>query len=103
MEMVEKDGWVFVHNHGAYAAVRIVRGGYYWNEPARHRLYLNDPFSPIIIQTGRQAAYVSFEEFQNAILAAPITLTEDKLDYTGPSSSRIEFFMCKDSDKDAYP
>ena len=103
MEMLEKDGWVFVHNHGAYAAVRIARGGYYWNEPARRRLYLNDAFSPIIIQTGRQAVYESFEKFQEATIAAPISLTEDKLDYTGPNSKRIEFWMCKDSDVDPYP
>ena len=103
MEMVEKDGWVFVHNHGAYAAVRIVRGRYYWNEPARHRLYLNDPFSPIIIQTGREARYGSFAKFQEAIGGAPLSVTDDKLDYTGPNSARIEFFMAKDSDVDPYP
>ena len=103
MDMIEKDGWVFVHNHGAYVAVRVVRGGYYWNEPARRRLYLNDAFSPIIIQTGRQANYRSFEKFQQAILAAPLKLTKDVLDYTGPNSPRIEFFLCKDSDKSAYP
>lgn len=103
MDMAEKDGWVFVHNHGAYAAVRIVRGGYYWNEPARRRLYLNDSFSPVIIQTGRKAVYGSFADFQRAILSAPLTLTEDKLDYTGPNSARIEFFMAKDSDEDPYP
>jgi len=103
MEMVEKDGWVFVNNHDAHAAVRVVRGGYYWNEPARHRLYLNDWFSPIIVQTGRKAVYGSFAAFQDGILNAPLTLTDDKLDYTGPNSSRIEFFLAKDSDDDPYP
>ena len=101
--MTERGGWVFADNHDAYAAVRIVKGGYYWNEPARHRLYLQDQYSPIIIQTGRKAVYGSFENFQKAILTAPLKLTEDVLDYTGPNSSRIEFFMCKNSDKDRYP
>jgi len=99
----EKDGWVFVDNRDAYAAVNIVRGGYYWNEPARHRLYLNDQYSPIIIQTGRKAVYDSFAAFQQAILNAPLTLTDDKLNYTGPNSARIEFFLAKDSDDDPYP
>jgi len=103
MEMVEQDVWVFVNNHDAYVAVRVARGGYYWNEPARHRLYLNDAFSPIIIQTGRKAVYGTFEKFQTAILAAPLNLTDDKLDYTGPNSKRIEFWLCKDSDIDPYP
>ena len=103
MEMVEEDGWVFVNNHDAYAAVKVVRGGYYWNEPARHRLYLNDAFSPIIIQTGRRAVYGSFAEFRRAVVDAPLTLTEDKLDYTGPNASRIEFFLAEDSGVQPYP
>ena len=102
-EMTEKDGWVFADNDDAYAAVRIARGGCYWNEPARHRLYLQDQYAPIIIQTGRKAVYGSFAAFRKAILAAPLTLTDEKLDYTGPNASRIEFFLCKDSDKAPYP
>lgn len=103
LELVERDGWVFVDNDDAFAAVRIARGGCYWNEPARHVLYLEDQYSPILIQTGRKTVYESFEKFQEAILAAPITLTEDMLDYTGPNSKRIEFWMCQDSDKEPYP
>ena len=57
MDMVEKDGWVFVHNDEAYAAVRVVMGGYYWQDLGRHELYLKDQYSPIIIQTGRKAVY----------------------------------------------
>ena len=94
---------MFVDNHDAYAAVRIVKGGYYWNEPARHRLYLQDQYSPIIIQTGQKAVYGSFDTFTKAVLAAPLALTADKLDYTGPNSARIEFFLCKDSDDAPYP
>ncbi|MGB2821461.1 MAG: hypothetical protein WBF17_10795 [Phycisphaerae bacterium] len=30
-------------------------------------------------------------------------MTADKLDYTGPNSARIEFFLCRNSDKDPYP
>jgi hypothetical protein len=101
--ITEKDGWVFADNHNAYAAVRIIKGGYYWNEAARHRLYLNDQYSPILIQTGRKAVFGSFEKFQQAILAAPLNLTGDVVDYTGPNSSRIEFSMCKDSDENPYP
>jgi hypothetical protein len=101
--MVERDGWVFADNHDAYAAVRVAKGGAYWNEPARHRLYLQDQYTPIIIQTGRKAVYGSFAGFQKAVLAAPLKLTEDVLDYTGPNSSRIEFFLCKNSCEGPYP
>jgi hypothetical protein len=103
--MVEKGGWAFIENQQAYAAVRPARGGYYWAQPARRTMHLNDSYSPIIIQTGRKTDYGSFENFQQAILAAPLKITEDVLDYTGPNSSRIEFFLCKDSDDhdEAYP
>jgi len=30
--LTEKDGWIFADNRDAYAAVRIVKGGYHWNE-----------------------------------------------------------------------
>ncbi|MEM1294661.1 MAG: HEAT repeat domain-containing protein [Verrucomicrobiota bacterium] len=105
LKIEEEDGWVFVDNDDAYAAVRIARGGYNWNEPARQQLYLQDQYSPILIQTGRRAVYESFEGFQNAILAAPLTITGDALDFTGPNSSRIEFFLCKDLESfdEAYP
>ena len=101
--MTERDNWVFADNHDAYAAVRIVKGGYYWNEPARHRLYLQNQYSPIIIQTGQKTVYGSFDAFKKAILAAPLKLTEDKLDYTGPNCARIEFFLCRNSDENPYP
>ncbi|MHC5056839.1 MAG: HEAT repeat domain-containing protein [Planctomycetota bacterium] len=96
LSLVEKDSWIFADNGDAYAAVRIVKGGYYWNEPDRHRLHLNDQYSPILIQTGRGAIYGSFEKFQQAILEAPYELTEEKLDYAGPNSARIEFFLADD-------
>lgn len=103
--MLEEGGWVFVENQQAYAAVRPARGGYRWNEPARRRMDPGDAFSPIIVQTGREAVYGNFENFQKAILAAPLEITHELLDYTGPNSARIEFFLCKDSDEfeEAYP
>ncbi|MEM9478744.1 MAG: hypothetical protein AAGA58_03685 [Verrucomicrobiota bacterium] len=103
--MEESGDWVFVENLEAYAAVRPAEGGYYWAQPARRTMHLNAPYSPIIIQTGRKADYGSFEAFQKAILKAPLKVTEDVVDYTGPNSSRIEFFRCKDSDEfdEAYP
>lgn len=90
-EMVEKDGWVFVSNDEACVAVKIVTGGYTWKTPAR-RLMLKEKYSPIIVQTGRRADYGSFAKFQEAILKAPLKYADNKLEYTGPNSARIEFF-----------
>jgi hypothetical protein len=88
----EKDGWVFVNNDEAYAAVKVVSGGYFWTDSLKRQMYPNDAYSPIIIQTGRRADYGSFEKFQKAILDAPLKYENNRVDYRGPSSSRIEFF-----------
>jgi len=100
LEKVERDGWVFARtpDGNAYAAVRFVSGTSYWNEPARFKLLPdpNDYYSPVILQAGRKIDYASFEDFQDAILAAPLTVTAEKVDYTGPNSKRIEFFRGDD-------
>ena len=88
----EKDGWVFVNNDEAYGAVKVVSGGYYWIDSINRLLYLNDVYSPIIVQTGRAQDYGSFEKFQAAILNAPLTHENNKVEYHGPNSAKIEFF-----------
>lgn len=88
----ERDGWVFVNNDEAYAAVRAVTGGHFWTDSIMRQMYLNDKYSPIIIQTGRRAVYGSFEKFHQAILAAPLKVDGRDVDYTGPHSDRIQFF-----------
>lgn len=103
-EKVERDGWVLLDNGQAYAAIKIVTGGYTWNDPIRGSIGLNDNYSPIIIQTGRSADYGSFAAFQEAILKAPLNLVFaagadrklKKVEYTGPNSSRIEFLLDTD-------
>ncbi|MHC4995615.1 MAG: HEAT repeat domain-containing protein [Planctomycetota bacterium] len=88
----EQNGWVFVNNGEAYAAVRVVRGGYFWLDSIRRLLYANDVYSPIIIQTGRARDYISFEKFRSAVLNAPLRVSERKIEYRGPNMERLEFF-----------
>ena len=89
---VERDGWVFVDNGEAFAAVKVVTGGTFWGEPIKRSLYLEDQLSPIIIQTGTLEAYGSFKKFQKAILKAPLKYVDNKVEYTGPNSAKLEFF-----------
>jgi len=88
----EKDGWIFVNNDEAYAAVRVVTGGYFWLDSIKRLLYANDIYSPIIIQTGRAQDYGSFEKFRAAILKAPLKYDDSKVEYHGPNSAKLEFF-----------
>jgi HEAT repeat protein len=99
-EKVERDGWLFVTNGEAFAAINVLVGGYTWTDPVKGSLDVKDQCSPIIIQTGSVKEYGSFAKFQDAILKAPLKLEYaagdekqlQKVDYTGPHSSKVEFF-----------
>lgn len=94
-KLAEKKGWVFASNDEAYVVVRVARGGYVWTKPGRS-LMLKEKYSPIIIQTGRKVDYGPFAAFQDAILGAPCKITAEKLEYIGPKSPKIEFFLATD-------
>ena len=85
----------------AYAAVRFATGGHFWTDSIKRQMFAHDNFSPIIIQTGREADYGTFEKFQKAILKAPLKYDNDKLEYKGPSSPRIEFFTMRSEERKA--
>ena len=90
-EKVEEDGWVFVDNGEAFAAVKVVVGGYFWAEPIKRTLYPKTELSPYIFQTGTLKAYASFDAFRKAVLKAPLTFKNNVLTYHGPNSAKIEF------------
>ena len=91
-KVTEKDGWVFVDNDEAYAAIKYVSGGHFWTDSLNRQMYANDIYSPLIIQTGRREVYGSLANFQQAILAAPLKYDGNKVAYHGPNSSKLEFF-----------
>ena len=105
-EKVERDGWVFgvTQNGKGYAAVKVINGGYVWDGVMKDNLYLfKDEYSPVILQVGSSGQYGSFEDFQEAILTAPLKVERlatsgrvVKVEYTGPNSSKLEFFTSID-------
>lgn len=100
---IERDGWVFVDNGEAYAAVNVVQGGAFWGDPIKRTLYPKDDYSPIIIQTGRKAEYGTFKAFQEAVLKALLELKEGRLTYLGPKSSKLEFFLATSTGEQVLP
>lgn len=83
-EPVEKDGWVFVESDGAFAGVRVARGGYAWDaeEPGKGRwLRCEDDLSPIVIEVGRKVNYASAEAFGDAVAKTVLTMRGDVLEY----------------------
>jgi hypothetical protein len=91
---VEKEGWVFVESDGAFAGVRVARGGYVWDaeEPGKGRwLRCEDDLSPIVIEVGRKANYGSAEAFEDAVFANEPTMDGDVLRYVSLSGDRFVF------------
>lgn len=127
--MIERDGWVFVAKGNAYAAVRILEGKrddtrrirtvnaasdlsidgsprlvqladqpWKWSQDGA-TMMLENSFSPIIIEAGRQADYGSFESFQKAVVAARVELQKTVVTgfylvkYKGPAKDARELFL----------
>ena len=87
----EEDGWIFVKSGGAFAAVRVVEGGYRWERAWVHR----DTFhpreksfisltsdSPVITVANDAADYNDdFASFKAALKAQPITYADGVLKF----------------------
>ncbi len=96
--VIERDGWIFIVSHNTYVAIRVLQlevdpdplawakgtdkylnqivlrlDSYSWNEE-NTVVQLNNKFSPIIIEAGREADYGSFEHFMDRILGNDLKL-----------------------------
>ena len=92
----EKD-WIFAEAAGAYAAVRVVRGGYQWDD--ERWIHCNDEYSPVIIEVVRKQDYGhNFEAFKQAIFKQDIQLNEGVLRYKGLRGSG-DFTFYADSEQ----
>jgi len=81
----EQDGWIFATNGKAFAAVKFLDGDHVWDEakttanPADFTG--NDDTTRILLHAGDIASHGSFEKFREAILAHPLEVTAEKVDY----------------------
>ncbi len=94
---LEQDGIVFVQSPGAYAAVRVVEGGYHWDESPENDigrwLRCEVDTSPVIIEVARQSDYADFDTFKNAVIASPFRYSGQRhLTYRGLSGDEFTFF-----------
>ena len=94
LKRVEQDGWIFCVAPRAYAAVKVVSGGYHWeaDRPEQHRegtqtgdpgnwLLCDDAYTPVILEVARATEYADLPAFQQAILAAKLRLEGPVLTY----------------------
>jgi len=98
----EENGWIFLEAEKAYAAVRVVNGGYKWTpEPNVPRdgsnwigkwVICEDEYTPVILEVSRKKDFESFESFQEAIIQRPLHWADKKLTYNSLAGDEFEFF-----------
>ncbi len=98
LKKVERDGWIFASNGKAYAAVKFINGGYTWDESGELAIPLKSPeiatSTRYLIQSGDKDTHDSFEAFQTAVLANPLTVEADRIVYqASPNSPQLECFL----------
>lgn len=94
---LERNGWIFTMSKGAYAAVKCVTGTYHWSVDAGRWLYIDNLYSPVIIEVGRKTEYTSYTDFQDKVLALPLSYDNKVLRHTSLYGDKIEFFTDKTS------
>ncbi len=86
----EEGGWIFVEDGGAFAAVKVVSGGYHWTPAWKHAdniqgdhksfITLDAENSPVILIVNRAADYGNdLTVFKAAVKAQPIHYADDVL------------------------
>lgn len=82
-EVQEQGGWIFVRDGSAFAALKVVAGGYAWTPAWKHAdevdenskafITLKDEHSPVILVAAQAADYGNdFAAFQAAVQSQPI-------------------------------
>ncbi|PHR86953.1 MAG: hypothetical protein COA78_37535 [Blastopirellula sp.] len=87
---VEESGVVFVETEGAYAAVRVVKGGFKWMKgefesrriPENATMILNDEYAPVILEVMAKSDVKSFDAFKANVLASKPNMKGELLEYT---------------------
>ncbi|BCX48839.1 hypothetical protein HAHE_27470 [Haloferula helveola] len=97
---VEKDGIVFVEAEGAYAAIRVAKGGFRWAEdmfegnrsvPENATMLLKDEFAPVIVEVMAKGEVEDFEAFQAKVASCPLEMDGTVLRYTSVYGDEIGF------------
>jgi hypothetical protein len=78
----EQDGWIFARAAQAFAAVKIVQGGWRWDDEIWLRL--ENEYSPVIIEVVRSQDYNNdFDSFKSAVSPQAVHLNQGVLRYRG--------------------
>ncbi|TAE77122.1 MAG: hypothetical protein EAZ84_05535, partial [Verrucomicrobia bacterium] len=85
-DLLERDGWVFASYGSAYAAIKVLDGGFTWRndeEPAYpgQWMVLDKEYSPVVMELGRASDFGNFSAFQEQILGNSLTFANSIVNY----------------------
>ncbi|WP_146402959.1 hypothetical protein [Planctomycetes bacterium CA13] len=91
-----ENGWLFAEANSAYAAVRVVDGGFTWetkkNANLGKWLICENDYSPIILEVAEKATFDSFETFRETVANQAWEFQDNILQYTGLDGDSFTFF-----------
>lgn len=91
LAMTEQDGWTFATNGKAFAAVKFLDGGHEWDETqtVANPANFTGPrdTSRILLHAGDVGTDGSFEGFRKKVVAAPLAVTTDRVEYRWAENS----------------
>jgi len=92
---VERD-WIFAESEGAFAAVRIVDGGFTWAEKNKREkgkwLVCENEYSPVILEVDQKVNYNSFEEFRAKVIGNTMAFNNNILKYKSLYNDAFIFY-----------
>ncbi len=104
---IEEDGLVFVEAEGAYAAIRVIKGGFEWArskgsslpDPFAARwattdgatMILKQEYAPVILEVMAKTDVKSFELFRKKVKSADFEFVGDKLVYNTIYGDQLTF------------
>ena len=96
----EEDGVVFVEAEGAYAAIRVAKGGFKLKDdmfktkravPQNVTMILNDEYAPVILEVMAKTDVKSFDQFKSKIKACEISMDGPVLRYKTIYGDQLTF------------
>jgi hypothetical protein len=91
LNVVEEDYWIFVEAADAYAAVRVVQGGYSWDDANWIRCSQLD--TPVIFDAALKSDFADFEAFKTSIRSRSLSVRGGVLYYKCIDGSEIQLYL----------
>jgi hypothetical protein len=97
LEKIDEHGWIFASNGKAFAGVKFLDGGHQWDEgrgiAGPSRFAGPRDTGRILLHAGDVMSHGSFARFRATLLANPLVVGTDKVDYRfGEGKQHIEMF-----------